>query len=56
MKRLALLIFACAGLVGCVAVPVAGPPGAYAGPPGPAVIVQPYFYGGYYGYHRHHWR
>ncbi len=65
MKRLAALILVTgglAGLAGCVAVPVAEPPGAYAAPP-PAVVVQPYFYGGYYygghyGYHRgyRHWR
>ncbi len=58
MKRLALLILAIAGLAGCVAVPVAGPPGVYAAPAPPAVVVQPYFsgyyYGGYYG-HRRRW-
>ncbi len=61
MKRLAALILASAGLAGCVAVPVAEPPGVYAAPP--AVVVRPYFYGGYYyggpyGYHRgwRHWR
>jgi hypothetical protein len=56
MKRLTLVLLAVAGLAGCVAVPVAEP-GVYVAPP--TVVVQPYFYGGYYyrgGYGpRHRW-
>ena len=62
MKRRALVIpvviLAVAGLGGCVAVPVAGPPGAYVAPP--PVVVAPYFYGGYGYYgrwgHGRYWR
>ncbi len=58
MKRIALLILAAAGLAGCVAVPVAEPPGVYAVPAPPAVYFYGGYYRGYYGHHDHrrHWR
>ena len=51
MKILALLILTSTMLVGCVVVPMAGPPGVYIGVPVPAFVVRPYGYGydGYYG-------
>jgi len=56
MKALAPLI-AAIGLSGCVAVPIYDVPGAYVGPPAPAIVVQPYVsgYWGYHGGHRHRW-
>ncbi len=38
-------------LAGCVVAP-AGPGRAYVGVAPPAVVVQPYYYGGYYYGHR----
>ncbi|MFN2646680.1 MAG: hypothetical protein ABR570_16965 [Burkholderiales bacterium] len=55
----ALLAAACAGLAGCVAVPVEPGPAVYAAPPPPpVVVVRPYRYYGYYGgpYWRRGWR
>jgi len=54
MKRLiAVAVFACAALSGCVVAPYGGGPGYY----GPPVVVAPYgYYGGYGGYYGHrHW-
>lgn len=56
MKHLSILVLAAIGLAGCVAVPVAEPPGAYAGvyvTPPPVFVGRPHYYG-YYG-HRRHW-
>ncbi|MBI4291214.1 MAG: hypothetical protein HY661_07025 [Betaproteobacteria bacterium] len=60
MKRLLMLTLAAAGLAGCVAVPVAGPPGVYVAP---FAVVRPH-HDGHHGYTRfdrgdrreHRWR
>lgn len=60
MKRYAVLILVL-GISGCVAVPVGGPPGAYADlyvSPPPLVVARPHYYG-YSGYgwgYRGNWR
>lgn len=60
MKLLTLLIIASTSLAGCVVVPYGEPPGVYAAPIAPAVVIRPYGYGhgrGYYGGPRYRgWR
>lgn len=45
MKIATLLILVSTSLAGCVVVPFGEPPGVYAAPIAPAVVIRPYGYG-----------